>query len=247
VFLRHVIGGTKLSRGPRLGRLVRGATPDLVLAGVEFLADTGSAPDLLLVDVGGATTDVYSVLTPDAERSSGPGRDVVGTLWRSRTVEGDLGVRWNAPGVVAAARAEKLLDVAAAAALDGPAAARAADPGIVARDGVDPVLARLAATVAVRRHARGEPAAGGGPRRGGKDLADVGLLVGSGGVLRHASPDTAGDILAAVLSDHGGGWRVPRAATARVDTAYVIAAAGLLAADHPVAAAGLLQSQLYSA
>src|SRR3954462_10896710 len=39
VFLRHVIGGKKLSRGPRLGRLVRGATPDLVLAGVEVLAD----------------------------------------------------------------------------------------------------------------------------------------------------------------------------------------------------------------
>jgi len=147
---------------------------------------------------------------------------------------------------VAAARAEKLLDDAAAAALDGPAAARAADPGLVARDGVDVILARLAATVAVRRHARGEPAAGGGPRRGGRDLGEVGLVVGSGGVLRHAAADTAGDVLAAVLSDHAGGWRVPRAATARIDTSYVIAAAGLLAADYPVAATGLLQSELYS-
>ena len=50
----------------------------------------------------------------------------------------------------------------------------------------------------------------------------------------------------AVLSDHAGGWRVPRAATARIDTTYVIAAAGLLAADYPVAATGLLQSELYS-
>jgi uncharacterized protein (TIGR01319 family) len=35
VFLRHVFGGKGLSRGPAFGRLVRAATPDVVLAGVE--------------------------------------------------------------------------------------------------------------------------------------------------------------------------------------------------------------------
>ncbi len=49
VFLRHVIGGKKPSRGTRLASLVRGATPDLVLAD-----DLGT--DLAVVDVGGATT-----------------------------------------------------------------------------------------------------------------------------------------------------------------------------------------------
>ncbi len=39
VFLRHVIGGKRLSKGPRFGRLVRAATPDAVLTGVEVLAD----------------------------------------------------------------------------------------------------------------------------------------------------------------------------------------------------------------
>ena len=62
----------------------------------------------MVVDVGGATTDVYSVVTPDPEEAS-LHREVVEVLWRERTVEGDLGMRWNAPGVVAAAVAELLL------------------------------------------------------------------------------------------------------------------------------------------
>ncbi|MGY0007248.1 glutamate mutase L, partial [Micromonospora sp. I033] len=107
VFLRHVIGGKKLSRGGRFARLVRAATPDAVLTGVEVLADALGG-DLAVVDVGGATTDVYSVLTPD-ERGSGPSQEVAGTLWRARTVEGDLGMRWSAPGVVRAAAEERLL------------------------------------------------------------------------------------------------------------------------------------------
>jgi uncharacterized protein (TIGR01319 family) len=54
VFLRHVIGGKKLSRGPRFASLVQGATPDIVLTGVELLARRIEG-DLLVVDVGGAT------------------------------------------------------------------------------------------------------------------------------------------------------------------------------------------------
>ncbi|TBL27306.1 glutamate mutase, partial [Verrucosispora sp. SN26_14.1] len=107
VFLRHVIGGKRLSRGSRFARLVRAATPDAVLTGVEVLADAAGG-DLVVVDVGGATTDVYSVLTPD-ERADGPGREVAGALWRARTVEGDLGMRWSAPGVVRAAVEERLV------------------------------------------------------------------------------------------------------------------------------------------
>ncbi|WBB80835.1 glutamate mutase L [Micromonospora sp. WMMD882] len=238
VFLRHVIGGKRLSRGPRFGRLVRAATPDAVLTGVAVLAEAHGG-DLAVVDVGGATTDVYSVLTPD-ERADGPAREVTGTLWRARTVEGDLGMRWSAPGVVRAAVAERLLDPVEADGLAVAARARAADPGFVPVGpldaAVDRRLAGLAATVAVRRHARG--AATG--ERAGRDLRDVRLLVGSGGVVRHAAPADAAAVLAAVLSDHAGGWAVPRAARPVVDSAYVLAAAGLLAAEHPAAARAVL-------
>ncbi|MEU4401974.1 glutamate mutase L [Micromonospora orduensis] len=242
VFLRHVIGGKGLSRGGRFARLVRAATPDAVLTGVEVLADTIGG-DLAVVDVGGATTDVYSVLTPD-ERATGPGREVAGSLWRARTVEGDLGMRWSAPGVVRAAVEERLLAADEADALTAAAARRAADPGFLAVDdaerAVDARIAALAATVALRRHARG--AATG--ERAGRDLRDVRLMVGSGGVLRHAPAPVAGQVLAAVLGDHAGGWPLPRAAAAVVDVDYVLAAGGLLAEEHRAAAGALLRHHL---
>ncbi|MFC5924577.1 glutamate mutase L [Micromonospora vulcania] len=239
VFLRHVIGGKRLSRGTRFARLVRAATPDAVLTGVEVLADTIGG-DLAVVDVGGATTDVYSVLTPD-ERATGPGREVAGSLWRARTVEGDLGMRWSAPGVIRAAGEERLLTAGEQDDLAAAAARRATDPGFLAADDtervVDQRIAALAATVALRRHARGDATG----ERGGRDLRDVRLMVGSGGVLRHAPTDAAQQVLAAVLGDHAGGWALPRAARPVVDVDYVLAAAGLLAEDHRAAAGALLR------
>ncbi|HEX6077765.1 MAG TPA: glutamate mutase L [Micromonosporaceae bacterium] len=260
VFLRHVIGGKKLSWDPRFAHLVRGATPDLVLTAVELLADRlpsevahvpdsgGQHPGVVVVDVGGATTDVYSVLAPDPQHPA-PERDVAGTLWRSRTVEGDLGVRWNAPGVVIAAVTEGLLAPDEAAALHDGAALRAAQPNLVGEDTkdlrVDQRLAELAITIALRRHARGErigpPTA---PRRGGKDLGPVRLVIGSGGVLRHAAPSLAATLLGTAVSDHAGGWPLPRRPRHVVDHRYVLAAAGLLADDHPDVATHLIHTRL---
>lgn len=245
VFLRHVIGGKRLSKGPRFTAMVRGATPDVVLTAVELLADHTEG-DLLVVDVGGATTDVYSALAPDPRRAAGPDREVAGTLWRSRTVEGDLGMRWSAPGVVAAAAQERLLDPKREPDLAAAADARAADPSPQRGDpDTELRLATLAATVALRRHARGE--AVGPVRRGGRDLSEVRLVIGSGGVLRHAAPAAARAVLARAVGDHEGGWAVPRAPRVAVDVDYVLAPAGLLAAEHPRAALALLRERLLHA
>jgi uncharacterized protein (TIGR01319 family) len=244
VFVRHVIGGKGLTRGPRFASLVRGATPDLVLAGVELLADSGVG-DVLLVDVGGATTDVYSALTPDAEEAE-LHREVVEVLWRGRSVEGDLGMRWSAPGVVDAALTERLLDPSEADRLRDAVRRRHDDPGLLPDDpterAIDLELARLALTVALRRHARPVDTAEG--RAPGRDLSRVSVVVASGGVFRHADPAVLPGMLDPVVSDHAGGWRVPRSPRLTVDQRYVVAAAGLLAPDHPEAAAGLLREAL---
>ncbi len=252
VFITHVIGGKGLSRGKEFAAMVRAATPDVVLAGVEVLADgdgeVAGAGDVLVVDIGGATTDVYSVLTPEGE-DAGLRKEVVETLWRARTVEGDLGMRWNAPGIVLAARAEHLLSESGAASGSEPgdvaglaayAERVAADPAYLpapgsADDARDLRLAALATTVALRRH--GRPA---GPSSAPRPLKDVGLVIGSGGVLRHHGPADRRRVLAAATDDHGGGWRVPDGARIEVDERYVLFAAGLLATtgDAGLARAG---------
>jgi uncharacterized protein (TIGR01319 family) len=240
VFISHVIGGKGLSSSADFPGLVRAATPDAVLAGVEVLADgtadVAGVGDVLVVDVGGATTDVYSVVTPQGEDAV-LRREVVEVMWRSRTVEGDLGMRWNAPGVVDAALAERLLTATEEAGLRAAAARRAAAPSYLADSAeeraVDARLAELAVTVALRRHGRG-----------GKDLREVALVVGSGGVLRHADAATRNRILRPALTDFSGGWPVPENARTVVDTSYVLAAAGLLSSDNAEAAARLLRATL---
>ena len=238
MFLRHVIGGKGLSRGPRFAAMVRGATPDVVLTAVETLAaDLGG--DLAVVDIGGATTDVYSVLQPDADA---PHDDVAGTQWQSRTVEGDLGMRWSAAGVVEAAIQERLITPDAD--LAEAAASRVADPSLVAASDeewrIEARVAELAATVALRRHARGDAVT----RSGARDLSRVRWVIGSGGVVRHAPRELAERALAHAFADHAGGWRLPRDAAVVVDRDYLLAPAGLLAAEHPEVARHLLRSLL---
>ncbi|GAB3600573.1 methylaspartate mutase accessory protein GlmL [Angustibacter peucedani] len=236
VFIQHVIGGKGLSRGPAFASMARAATPDAVLAGVGVLADGGpgvpGAGDVVVVDVGGATTDVYSALAPEGEDAT-LRKDVVATMWHARTVEGDLGMRWNATGVVAAARAEHLdVDDRLAAYAETVQADPAYLPDVPDDDAR---LAQLAVTVALRRH--GRPA---NPSASPRPLKEVELVVGSGGVLRHHGDAVRAQVLGPAVTDHGGGWRVPERARLAVDERYVLFAAGLLAADAPTAAARLV-------
>jgi hypothetical protein len=73
--------------------------------------------------------------------------------------------------------------------------------------------------------------------RSGKDLREVDLLAGSGGVLRNGRPGVADRVLGDSIGQHlEGGWQLPERARVVVDTDYVLAAAGLLAEPHPEAA-----------
>ncbi len=251
MFLTHVIGGKHLSARTDFTAMVKGATPDVVLTAVELLAsglgpDRPGAGDVVVVDVGGATTDVHSVVEVDPEEA-GLAREVVATVPVSRTVEGDLGMRWSAVPTVAAAR-EAGLEISEA--LVAAAAARRRDPSLVpdsrAEVEHDLAIASAAVRLAVRRHAGRQQVVfspdGRLVERSGKDLREVDLLVGSGGVLRHNVDQDARTVLAAATGDHvEGGWLMPRAPRVVIDHDYVLAAAGLLAAEHPGPAHALLE------
>ena len=243
MFLSHVIGGKHLSKRADFTAMVTGATPDVVLTGVELLArgwgDLPGAGDVVVVDVGGATTDVHSVVELDPEEAN-LSREVVATTPVTRTVEGDLGMRWSATSTVAAA---DLADLTAAAEV------RHADPGFLptsdAEYAEDEAIATAAVGLALRRHAgRSQVVVGPDGRvveRTGKDLREVRLLVGSGGVLRHGRPGVAERVLGGSVGEVEGGWQLPVRPRVVVDHDYVLAAGGLLAARHPEAAYLLVQ------
>lgn len=229
-FLRHVIVGKGLSaRGAELSRLVLGPTPDIVLAGVELLAlgldeERPGVGDVAVVDVGGSTTDVYSVVTLDAERSDeGLAREVVAPTTATRTVEADLGMRESAglpPSYLPTTEAEY---------------------------DADEEIARAAAATAVRRHAGRSRVVlspeGRVVERSGVDLREVTLVAGSGGVLRHGRPGVAERVLGPlVTTDDPEGWQLPERARIVVDEDYVLMAVGLLAQRRPDVAHRLAMS-----
>ena len=166
---------------------------------------------------------------------------MAGTLWRSRTVEGDLGMRWSATGVIEAApagearRARRRLAAAAAVA--------AADPDFLPSTATERAEDLRSPRWPRRSRSAGTRAAnpGAAPR---KDLRDVRLVIGSGGVLRHAPAPTPHRCWPRRLDDLAGGWPLPRHADAVVDVSYVLAPAGLLASEYPDIAVELLRRNL---
>jgi uncharacterized protein (TIGR01319 family) len=244
IFLSHVIGGKHLSKRADFTAMVTGATPDIVLTGVELLArgldrERPGAGDVVVVDVGGATTDVHSVVELDPEEAT-LSREVVATTPVTRTVEGDLGMRWSATSTVAEAGLDDLADAAEL---------RHGDPGFLpandAEFAEDEQIAAAAVGLALRRHAgRSQVVVGPDGRvveRSGKDLREVDLLVGSGGVLRHGRTGVEDRVFAGCTGEVEGGWQLPVRPRLVVDRDYVLAAAGLLARRHPEAAYRLVQ------
>ena len=250
IFIGHVIGGKHLSASSDLAGMVLMPTPDAVLTAAELLA-TGAAPkpglgDLMVIDLGGATTDVHSVA--HADEGGGYAQDLVADSAARRTVEADLGLRWNATGILEAAATE--LNKRDASHLRAAAERRVAHPRLVATSEpemeVDLELARLAIEIATRRHAGRltielSPS-GATLRKSGRDLRSICTIVLSGGIFRHADPDELEKLIPSLSSD--GGLMVPQHPRFAVDRAYVLAAAGLLATRDRAAAFSLMNQEL---
>jgi uncharacterized protein (TIGR01319 family) len=254
-FLGHVIGGKGLSASSEFTQMVKMPTPEAVLEATRLLArGTDGEPgvgDLVVVDVGGATTDVHSdraheVAEPGIEESLLPSPPTL------RTVEGDLGLRAGAPGVLAADRrwieAELEIDEAA---IGQAVSHRSGNPEWIPEEAqesrLDGLLAVGCATHAITRHSgtmlltRGEK----GPPtlvRDGPDLREVKLVLGTGGVFAHR--DDGEWILREALRRRAPRSLAPHEPVLGIDHSYVLAAAGLLATRDPDAAMRLLRREL---
>ena len=249
VFLERIVvaRGIEALRGWARDGLL--PTPRAVLDATQFLAD--GAPGLgtaVVVDIGGATTDVHSV----GGSEPGPGALLRGLPEPrvKRTVEGDLGLRVSAAAASEALGAEALAAAAGTSAelLRAEAEARSAAPSTLrgAADPFDRALAVAAVAEALHRHAgflEPVPLRRDAALQVGKDLRRAQAVIGSGGVFA-ARPD-ARDLLAAAVVQAGlRGRLVPDAPRLLVDRDYVLFAVGLLAPHHPDAAARLARRSL---
>jgi uncharacterized protein (TIGR01319 family) len=227
-------------------------TPMAVLEGA-LLGAQGSAAekgwgDMLVVDVGGATTDVHSI---GYGQPSGPqiAEQGLPEPFAKRTVEGDLGIRFNAGTLVDRVGIDKF-ETEFRALFPGHEVSRdeliayvdriSRETSLIPREdwqsALDAHLARIAVDLAVERHVGKKERIV--TREGetwvyyGKDLTETQTLIGTGGIftynasiLRILGARTAGGRSDQILR--------PRSPRIFADSSYLLYAVGLLSRSRP--------------
>lgn len=238
-------------------------TPKATLQAATLLADgTREEPgigSLVIVEIGGATTNIHSV----ADQSPATSQTVLRGLPEQRvkrTVEGDLGIRYNAPTIHQLLGSDLFYDKlkALAPGQDGDAAHAEAHirylsaivghvPASAFEQTVDLALAETAASMAVERHAgtlRQEFSVVGEIMvQHGKNLLPVQNVIGTGGIFKYGIDSEK--ILRSALFSPDKPWSLkPKAPTVYIDNDYMLYGMGLLADDFSAKALRIAKNHL---
>lgn len=239
LFISRIIDAKGLNRIQALTPYKIVPTPLAVLHACELFSKGTKKRegygDMVAVDIGGATTDVYSMSKgqPTTESTLVKG---LPEPWSKRTVEGDLGMRYSLPHVY-----EQIKDVPQAENIDMKRVGEwveycSADPSILAEpnseeERIEEFLGRSAVSIAVERHTgkMGDVYTPFGLMHTleGKDLMEVPIVVGIGGVVRNSKHPE--EILKGCLYN----WLHPQSTKPKqpkfyLDEKYIFAAMGLL-------------------
>ncbi len=257
IFLNRIIQAKGLSKVTGLLSDIMMPTPSAVLQAMNLLAQGCEGEpgigDLVAVDVGGATTDVYSIADGMPEHMNTVYKGLP-EPYDKRTVEGDIGMRYSIQGIVDAAG---LHQVSRLSGLSQPRVTQLIEmlkesteqvpDGDPELEGLDYALASLATQEAVRRHAgtieETYTLMGLTYVQSGKNLTNVKNLVVTGGSLIHTkrTPEIAAH---ALFSPTQPASLRPKEANIWVDRKYILAAMGLLSSHYPAAALRIMKKEL---
>jgi uncharacterized protein (TIGR01319 family) len=246
LFMKNIIEAKGIAAARAVIKDVIMPTPSAVLEAAKLIAEGCGSPgfgELIVIDVGGATTDVHSIARGEPENSN---TYVAGLPepYEKRTVEGDLGLRHNLDTLRELLAGEKLpegYDEIIAGFCEGRLAETNAEFDCLER------LTGLTVDVAMRRHAgRVEVVYGTAGEtlvQHGKDLTRVGTVIGTGGPVIHAR--RPGDILRrAVYREDDPASLKPKKPQFYLDGQYILYAVGLLAQVAPEKAYNLARKYL---
>jgi uncharacterized protein (TIGR01319 family) len=208
-------------------------TPMAVLEGAQLGAqgtdgDNGWG-DLLLVDVGGATTDVHSI---GYGQATGPqvAEQGLPEPFAKRTVEGDLGIRFNAGTLVERVGIEHFENEFLISRETSQV------PKSEWHSAVDAQLARIAVGIGIERHVgkkeRVVTHQGEAWLYYGKDLTETRTVIGTGGVFIY-NPHVTYILSAGAHGNDRYEVLRPKHPTLFVDQSYLLYAVGLLSQQRP--------------
>ena len=257
LFLNRIVQAKGLSKASTLLSDIMMPTPSAVLQAMELLSQgcegESGIGDLIAVDVGGATTDVYSIADGMPEHMNTVYKGLP-EPFAKRTVEGDIGMRYSIQGIVDAAGLDTV------SRLSGLSKERVTElveylkghTDTVPNDdreleALDFALASSAISEAVTRHAgtmeETYTMMGLTYVQSGKNLTKVKQIVVTGGSLIHTKRTE--QIASHALFDprHPASLR-PKTADVWVDRSYILAAMGLLSSHYPAAALRIMKKEL---
>lgn len=257
IFLEQIVKAKGLSNAEALVGDILMPTPSAMLTAMKLLAKGTKTEegigDLVGVDLGGATTDIYSMSfgLPTTGMCSLKG---LREEYAKRTVEGDIGMRYSIHGIVDAAGIDRVSELSG---LDEDRCRELVDYLSVHTDVVpgeddeleklDYALASLAIETAVTRHAgrleQFYSPMGISYMQTGKDLTAVKVVIVTGGALIHTK--RTGAIAAhAQFSPLDAMSLKPKEAEVLVDRKYILAAMGLLSTVYPDTALRIMKREL---
>ena len=258
LFISRIIDAKGLGEVQKRAELEIIPTPFAVLKACELLSkgideEHPGWGDLMAVDLGGATTDIYS-MTDGAPSMDNVLIKGIPEPYSKRTVEGDLGMRYSLKAL------EDETDVKALARAYGvtPEAIVdwvercAASPDTVAEPGsqeqvIEEALAYSAVDIAVERHAgvisKVYTPIGEMFTLVGKDLTQVPRLIGIGGALINSS-DPARILSGSRFNSQRYEYAKPKEPQFYLDKRYIIASMGLLSQVAPEVALTILQREV---
>jgi uncharacterized protein (TIGR01319 family) len=248
VFIERIIAAKGLKKAEEFVEGILMPTPTAVLRAAQLLSQgTGSEKglgDLVVVDIGGATTDVHSIGAGNPVQA-GVVRKGLPEPLAKRTVEGDLGIRYNASTILKLCGPDRILENAShshpdlSQKLERLSYCVETLPASPQDKDLDFALAACAARAAMERHA-GWIEALWGPQgqyyvQYGKDLTGVEYLIGTGGVFIH---HPRADVLLkkTLFSPEEPFSLRPQNPNIYTDARYCLYAVGLLADRYPEAA-----------
>lgn len=204
----------------------------LLSGGTTFHKGLGN---ILIVDVGGATTDIHSIGSGKEEKKNVQ-FDGLAEPYCKRTVEGDLGMRYSAKSLLESVTPQSFYDYInlSEETLLHKCEFRSQHPEYIAdtieEKQLDNAIAKLAIKTAVARHA-GYYKKEQTPSRTiyhqyGKDLRQFKTIIGTGGILVHN--DQPRDVLEASLTPTDDLILTPETSELFIDQDYILSAIGLL-------------------
>ena len=248
VFIERIIAAKGLKKAEEFVEGILMPTPTAVLRAAQLLSQGTDSEkglgDLVILDIGGATTDVHSI---GAGNPVQPGvvRKGLPEPLAKRTVEGDLGLRYNAGTILRLCGEGRILQHASLIQKDLVSRLEKLSqrvevlPQTAEDQDLDFALAACAARAAMERHA-GSIESLWSPQgqyyiQYGKDLTGVEHLIGTGGIFIHHPQ--AGDILRRTLFSPEEPLSLrPKTPNLYTDARYCLFAVGLLADRYPEAA-----------